>query len=93
MLLQLTSVRLVDDPAGVCCRRAPMCAGGWTFYGLYAACQAWWFLVICLSAWAFILVACSFALSGREFLFPVALVTSFIGESHNSAVSPGGRTS
>jgi hypothetical protein len=50
------------------------------FYGLYAVNQEWWFLVICLSGWAFILVAASFALSGREFLFPVALVTSFIGE-------------
>jgi hypothetical protein len=56
-------------------------AGGWLFYALYAANQQWWFLVICLSIWGFVLVALSFALSGREFLFPVALVTSFIGES------------
>jgi len=55
-------------------------AGGWLFYGLYAACQQWWFLVICLSIWGFVLVALSFWLSGREFLFPVALVTAFIGE-------------
>lgn len=54
-------------------------AGGWLFYALYAANQQWWFLVICLSVWGFVLVALSFALSGREFLFPVALVTSFIG--------------
>lgn len=52
--------------------------GGWLFYGLYAACQQWWFLVICLSIWGFVLVALSFWLSGREFLFPVALVTAFI---------------
>lgn len=39
--------------------------------------------MICLTVWAFILVAASFALSGREFMFPVALVTAFIGESHN----------
>jgi hypothetical protein len=55
-------------------------AGGWLFYGLYSASQAWWFLSICLAVFAFVLVALSFALTGREFLFPVALVTAFIGE-------------
>lgn len=55
-------------------------AGGWLFYLLYAANQTWWFLVICLAVWAFVLVAASFALSGREFLFPVALVSAFMGE-------------
>jgi hypothetical protein len=74
------------SPVGALTLLLPSCwslgvpAGGWLFYGLYAACQEWWFLVICLSAWAFVLVASSFYLTGREFLFPVALVTSFIGE-------------
>jgi len=34
-----------------------------------------------LAAWAFVLVALSYALSGNPFLFPVALVTAFIGGS------------
>lgn len=65
-------------PAPPPCLRSP--TGGWLFFGLYAACQQWWFLVICLTIWAFVLVASSFFLTGREFLFPVALVTAFIGE-------------
>lgn len=67
-------------PSSCCCPAAGVPTGGWLFYALYAACQEWWFLVICLSVWAFVLVALSFYLTGREFLFPVALVTSFIGE-------------
>lgn len=59
-------------------------AGGWLFYGLYTASQAWWFLSICLAVFAFVLVALSFFLTGREFLFPVALVTAFIGGSDTS---------
>jgi hypothetical protein len=62
------------------------------FYGLYAAVQEWWFLVICLTVWAFVLVALSFALSGREFLFPVALVTSFIGTHPRAPLSTPGTT-
>ncbi|KAF8072620.1 ASF1B [Scenedesmus sp. PABB004] len=53
-------------------------AGGWLFYALFAACQLWWFLALCLAAWAFVLVAASFALTGKQYLFPVALVTAFI---------------
>eukprot|EP00882_Tetradesmus_deserticola_P006248 GHRQ01006576.1.p1 GENE.GHRQ01006576.1~~GHRQ01006576.1.p1 ORF type:complete len:425 (+),score=171.70 GHRQ01006576.1:372-1646(+) len=53
-------------------------AGGWLFYALYAACQAWWFLVLCLAAWAFLLVALSFLLTGQQYLSPVALITAFI---------------
>lgn len=62
-------------------RSAMLCAGagGWLFYGLYTASQAWWFLSVCLAVFAFMLVALSFFLTGREFLFPVALVTAFIG--------------
>jgi hypothetical protein len=68
------------QPSSCCCPPGVVPAGGWLFYGLYAACQEWWFLVICLSVWAFILVALSFWLTGREFMFPVALVTAFIGK-------------
>lgn len=41
------------------------------FFGLYAGCQAWWFLAVCLGVWAFLLVAASFWLTGKQFLFPV----------------------
>jgi hypothetical protein len=54
--------------------------GGWLFFGLYAANQSWWFLTICLTVWAFLLVALSFWLTNQQFLSPVALVTAFIGE-------------
>lgn len=80
MLVQ-QQTRLLCYPVSCACGGVRMPAGGWLFYALYAACQQWWFLVICLTVWAFVLVAASFALSGREFLFPVALVTSFIGEA------------
>lgn len=60
--------------------------GGWLFYGLYSASQAWWFLSISLAVFAFVLVALSFALTGREFLFPVALVTAFIVVCNFSSV-------
>lgn len=55
-------------------------AGGWLFYGLYAGCQLWWFLAVCLAVWAFGLVAVSFLLTGNQYLSPVALITAFIGE-------------
>lgn len=61
-------------------RIAGVMAGGWLFYALYASCQAWWFLVLCLAAWAFTLVALSFLLTGQQYLSPVALITAFIGE-------------
>jgi hypothetical protein len=61
-------------------RIAGVMAGGWLFYVLYASCQAWWFLVLCLAAWAFLLVALSFLLTGQQYLSPVALITAFIGE-------------
>eukprot|EP00775_Hariotina_reticulata_P010463 gene10463-10621_t len=60
--------------------------GGWLFFGLYAACQLWWFLAVCLAVWAFMLVAASYALSGNQFLFPVALVTAFIVATNFSSV-------
>jgi hypothetical protein len=61
-------------------RIAGVMVGGWLFYLLYAACQAWWFLALCLAAWAFLLVASSFLLTGQQYLSPVALITAFIGE-------------
>jgi hypothetical protein len=59
---------------------SPTRAGGWLFFGLYAANQSWWFLSICLAVFAFVLVALSHVATARHMLSPVALVTAFIGE-------------
>ncbi|KAF6264461.1 hypothetical protein COO60DRAFT_1484576 [Scenedesmus sp. NREL 46B-D3] len=59
-------------------RIAGVMAGGWLFYVLFAACQAWWFLTLCLAAWAFLLVSLSFLLTGQQYLSPAALVTAFV---------------